>query len=214
MPGPPADDSNSLFWSTTGLLVEFAFPDAFLRIIALETRNRDSSVPASSFHHLDNMEYKNVQIDCWNVMPLKTLYQYLPFLLQGRSPHSCRPSWPHPCQSCRHTNSPKSRPHSPPRSAQPRPDWLMTLSKFWLQSFAYLSPSPESETINNFLIVLVEASAGFPFHSTFSFTLALGDVQFVVVPRSFLDQRIKDLGRKHECIFLFCMRKKNFFGFK
>ena len=40
-------------------------------------------------------------------------------------------------------------------------------------------------------IVLVEASAGFPFHSTFSFTLALGDVQLVVVPRSFLDQRIQ-----------------------
>ena len=67
----------------------------------------------------------------------------------------------------------------------------MTLSKFWLQSFAYLSLSPESETVNNFLIVLVEASAGFPFHSTFSFTLALGDVQLVVVPRSFLDQRIQ-----------------------
>ena len=73
----------------------------------------------------------------------------------------------------------------------------MTLSKFWLQSFAYLSSPRESETVNNFLIVLVEASAGFPFHSTFSFTLALGDVQFVVVPRSFLDQCIDAL-KKNE----------------
>ena len=54
----PADDSNSLFWCTTCLLVEFAFPEAFLRIVALQTRNRDSSVPSSSLHHLDNVEYK------------------------------------------------------------------------------------------------------------------------------------------------------------
>merc|ERR1719350_1650833 len=34
------------------LLIEVAFPEAILRTTALETPNRDSSVPASSFHHL------------------------------------------------------------------------------------------------------------------------------------------------------------------
>ena len=63
---------------------------------------------------------------------------------------------------------------------------------FWPQSFAYLTtppPVPQSETVNDFLVVWVYAF--FPFWSTFSFTLALGDVQLVVVPRSFLDQRIQ-----------------------
>ena len=63
---------------------------------------------------------------------------------------------------------------------------------FWLQSFAYLTPPPpvpQSETVDDFLIVWVYARFPFPF--TFSFTLALGDVQLVVVPRSFLDQRIQ-----------------------
>ena len=63
---------------------------------------------------------------------------------------------------------------------------------FWPQSFAYLTtppPVPQSETVNDFLVVWVYAF--FPFWSAFSFTLALGDVQLVVVPRSFLDQRIQ-----------------------
>ena len=65
---------------------------------------------------------------------------------------------------------------------------------------AYLAPPPpvpQSETVDDFLLV-VWTAPGFPSRSATPFTLALRDVQFVVVPRSFLDQSVKDLERKHE----------------
>ena len=68
---------------------------------------------------------------------------------------------------------------------------------------AYLAPPPpvpQSETVDDFLVV-VWTAPGFPSRSATPFTLALRDVQFVVVPRSFLDQSVKDLERKHEVLY-------------
>ena len=114
MDSPPADDSNSLFRPTTRLLVEAAFPQAFLLPNTLQTRNRDSSVPACSLHHLENMEYIQLKLlKC----PLKNHVYIIPPWHPGGSPYACRPNWPQPWRRCRRTSSPKIRPHSPPLSA-------------------------------------------------------------------------------------------------
>ena len=67
MHSPPADDSHSLVSPTTRLQVEAAFPEACIVPSALEIRNRDCSVPASSLHHLDNMNTHTFCLDCSKV---------------------------------------------------------------------------------------------------------------------------------------------------